>query len=396
MLLDALNATERLIMTDSVFDEVLSICAESVEDTCIIPSGELGGLYTEDLVAKLIDVYATPLETMGLAATDAEGSPLAARITELKSLADSSYSFGEVRYRALDGQPFDHEITDNRSPLFENTVTIRWNNARTVSHVQIRESVGQIGSSSTIEFDTELPGQRMTYTEGSQTGNLVTSRFDLTLLSASAESRQLLVESRLADRTGNLLGNLVIESQVDDAGGYAVLRDYDDTAGSIVSLDVRRETFDPYGRLLAADTCSADIVGSADSDGSINGAGDVAEACDAPENFQSITPNGTMLESSPLYYPLGDFETLESALDTLRWDIVGLPVNVSHFQVLPSELSPLPLADREILCEGTQYVPGESQLFCAYPDAALSVSEVVAIDDDGNRRVIEGASLVPE
>lgn len=380
----SLEATETLTLIDTVFPNVLSQCGGRIAETCQIEKGRLGGEYSEELVARLVQIYSAPLEVLSDSGSVPD-SLQSGYVAELESRVGTRFEFEAFDYRVLDGQPFDHEVTTSLRGLFRGqTLTVSWNNERTVSTVVVTLRIGDVSNVKTIGFDVNLPGERLTYTEDSQVGSDVGSRFNVTILASADAERRVLVESRLTSRVGDVFGNTAIQGQIDNNSGYTRSQRYSTIGNDNQSIVELREAFNQSGVLTAAEQCvgSTLIVNTLDE-------------CENEANFTNAGPVGALVETSALYFARDSFESLESQQDVVRWQTSGLPSDVVDFQVLAADAS-VSLEDQKALCDGVQFAPGTVQLFCTAPDETLSSTTLVRVDESGNRRVMNGATLIPK
>lgn len=412
------NAT----IVDLAFDDILNECAEQLLD-CTIPADRIRITLTQDVVNRLIELHTDWIESTSLssysasvsASSGVDGNVIVTTTVEeddevpfdtskekirnfFVSLLNTEVLLGETHYSQLDGAPYDHAIRTtikrgiNQSDDFsfpfwtDEEFAVNWH-----EDGQVAKFLSGSAESATHEYfyQNNVPSELVV----SQVTAIDDEGYEIGLytkiLGNDPDQAGVLLEAAylgvIYDSSFPIVERAfdVLRGQWNNSGGFSTVdeRVFDISENQNLTGHISyRESYDRIGELLAGERCfPVDIF-------------QVNSIC-GESVFVSYGPEGSSITDSVHYFAPGEFDSLASVQDAIRWKLEGVPSEIKSVAVVSAE-SQSALAESELLCRGVQNVGDDALIFCSATDEQLDNTVVVELVDGIPSGIISTAKLV--
>jgi len=409
-----INHERNSMFVDLAFDDILNECSEKLLD-CTIPADRIRVTITQDVVNRLIQSYTEWAESYAsmYLFDDEEGQEVEEGVAEIVeeiktafgSMLDKEVALGETHYSQLDGAPYSHSVrtfiergADQHVDAifsfwnFEN-FSVQWN-----EDDQVAKYTTDTTEASTAEYfyQNKVPGEMVVLSNvfyNAEDG--FTYEYYTKALSNDPGQSGMLLEtassSILNRSSSNISGSLtsrvydVYQTRVDNRGGYSTFRERSfelTDEQSLATIDADRESFDQFGKLLAGERCSFDVI-----------AGSYQRGNCVQNVYEPYGPEGSSVIDSAHYFTPEEFDALVAMQDAIGWKVEGVPIEIKNIAVVSAE-SQGEISEREVLCRGVQFEPEDAHIFCTATDEQLDNVVVVEHVDGVATRIIPTAKLV--
>ena len=367
-----LDAQELMILLDSSFEQILSICDDmniqySVSN-CTIEPELVTAVYTPKIINLIVNrhytSYVSAFENL---------IPLETIINRYKQLEGKTVVFEEIIYNPQKLGAYNHYLSASTNDDDSDKFIFKWTNDKTVVEITIAGEQ----HSSILKYQANEPAEKLVVTERKSIDDFDVI-FNASITSTDPLTNDVLIDAQFITPEHGLFSL----SQISDTGGFS-FNQYAEpgnvTDPTTETIRLNQEYFETNGMLLAFGECSTTTTDN---------------QCQTPESFVSKPELTGLLTDSPEYFELMEFSTLLNTAGFSNWNVANMPTDIKDFLVVTNEsLNSGTYLD--ILCFGSQSIPGEPQLHCAAPESAFQNIAIVLIDEDNNPNIIEGAVLVP-
>jgi len=392
---------------DLAFDTIVKECAEKLID-CTIPADQIRVTVTQELVNHWLNDHVAVAQSLSTVyGVDIVAESIEQTNVEINSMLNNEVVLGETHYSQMDSAPYDHVVRTSLSnsedkiveynplflgyvPLFrgDKTFTARWHDDGQVAKFTFDEHI-PVNSTREYFYQNNVPSELVVLNHNYVIGNQddFDNGFYASILGNDSTQAGVLVRAGSMGDSHELPGldrqfYDVFEGQLDNDGGYSTMDAYTYDLTEEQNLFRRyrnRQTYDTGGFLLAGERCDFRISGEFGAD------------CD-DNVFDSFGPEGSQITDSVHYFAPGEFDSLASVRDAIRWHVTGVPSEIKSFAVISAD-SQFDLSESKVLCLGLQIAASDTDVFCTATDEQLENTVIVEHFNRKPTRVIPTAKL---